>query len=607
MILSSDDEDDCDYKPNSHRSYTKKPKSRSFITRTNPRQPKKPRVSGSRSRFSIDSPNLFAVGFPEEDFEELFSGSKVSAGSGRSNVKELWVDKYKPHSLEDLAVHKKKVEEVKSWFEERLKTTKNLQGNLINNVVVINGKAGVGKSTTIHVIASHFGARLCEWNTPTPTIWQEHVHNTNTGIQYTSKLDEFVNFIEKIRKYGLIPSSSSEDAKPSIILLIDDLPMTNGRVAFERLQSCLLHLVRSTQLPTAILVSDYDEADSADHTAQRLEQLQLSLENAGACKVSFNPITINSIKKTLGRICRQEQCSVTDEQLDLIAKGSGGDIRHAITSLQLFCVKPDLVLNGSYSTPSYSYGKEDDIDALVSGISLLFGRDETLSLFHALGKFLHNKREAEVANAITPGDAFLVRENFSRLPLKMDAPEKVLCQAHGQARPVTDFLHENVLDFISDEAMDDAWHVSSYFSDSDLLLSSFRGMLARYNEAENVLQSAAASVAVRGVLFGNSHLSPPRWHAIRKPKLWQVEKSMLHNQKEIVRQRFVAYNGSSSCNVSDVATEYMPVLKWLEHRATGFEDNQALVYCNKTDDESCDRMSLDDKEGDISDDEIEEW
>lgn len=25
----------------------------------------------------------------------------------------------------------------------------------------------------------------------------------------------------------------------------------------------------------------------------------------------------------------------------------------------------------------------------------------------------------------------------------MDAPEKVLCQAHGQARPIADFLHEN--------------------------------------------------------------------------------------------------------------------------------------------------------------------
>lgn len=90
---------------------------------------------------------------------------------------------------------------------------------------------------------------------------------------------------------------------------------------------------------------------------------------------------------------------MTADQIDLIAKASGGDIRHAITSLQLFCVKPDPLLNLSLSnsTPGYSDGKEDDINALVSGFSSLLGRDETISLFHALGKFLHNKRETEVA------------------------------------------------------------------------------------------------------------------------------------------------------------------------------------------------------------------
>lgn len=36
-----------------------------------------------------------------------------------------------------------------------------------------------------------------------------------------------------------------------------------------------------------------------------------------------------------------------------------------------------------------------------------------------------------------------MRERFTRLPLKMDAPERVLSQAHVQARPVCDFLHEN--------------------------------------------------------------------------------------------------------------------------------------------------------------------
>ena len=69
-----------------------------------------------------------------------------------------------------------------------------------------------------------------------------------------------------------------------------------------------------------------------------------------------------------------------------------------------------------------------------------------------------------------------------------------------------------VLDFLCEEAIDDAWTVASYLSDADMLLATFRGMLTRYNEAENVLQTAAASVAVRGVLFGNSHPSPSRLH-----------------------------------------------------------------------------------------------
>lgn len=48
-----------------------------------------------------------------------------------------------------------------------------------------------------------------------------------------------------------------------------------------------------------------------------------------------------------------------------------------------------------------------------------------------------------LCSCFVDGAAFHVREGLSRLPLKMDAPEKILCQAHGQARPIADFLHEN--------------------------------------------------------------------------------------------------------------------------------------------------------------------
>lgn len=602
VVITSSDDEDSERLSRVKRSY-EKPKSKSSITSTNPRRAKKPRISSSRSCTGKGSSNVDEVKLAFEEFSEVLNGFKVPAGSGKSNLKELWIDKYKPRTLQELAVHKKKVEEVKMWLEETLKTPKNGSNNC---VLIISGQAGVGKSATVHVIASQFGAQLCEWNTPTPTLWQEHLHNSSSGLNYTSKLDEFENFVERVRKYGFISSSFPGGTKSSAVLVIDDLPVISGRAAFERLQSCLVLLVRSTRVPTVILITDYGNEDSSDNTARRLEELQLSLQNVGANKVAFNPITNNSINKTLTRICRQEKCNVNAEDIDQIAKASGGDIRHAITSLQLFCLKPEKVLN--ISDPPSSCKKEaNERNVLDDGFSLPYGRDETLTLFHALGKFLHNKRESESIGALD-GDAYRVHERFSRLPLKMDAPEKILSQAHGQARPIADFLHENVLDFLDNEAIDDAWAVASYLGDADVLFASFRGNLTRHNEAENILQSAAASVAVRGVLYGNSHPSASRWHAIRKPTLWQVEQSSSSNQKEMMSRRYSTYSTSSLSNSSVFATEYAPVLNWLGQRTSiNPTTHHPLVQGNDPEDESIDRMSIDGQESEISDDEIEDW
>ncbi|CAL5369062.1 unnamed protein product [Camellia sinensis] len=606
VVSSSDDDDDKNLSLGSNLSHSK-PKSRaSSVPRASSRRSKKTRLSDSYAISSRESNGFDEIKLFCEDFDDGFSGFKISTGSARSNRKDLWVDKYKPRSLEELAVHKKKVEEVKLWFEEKLRKQKE---KFCNNVLLITGHAGVGKSATVHVIASHLGATVCEWETPIPTIWQEHLHNSNSGMHYTSKLDEFENFVERIRKYGLIPSSFNGGSQTSNILLIDDLPLANGKVAYERLNRCLHLLVQSALIPTVILITECGKDESSDHSPRNLEELQLSLQRAGACKVAFNPITVNSIKKTLSRLCREEHCNVDAEQVDLIARASGGDIRHAITSLQYFCVKPHLrrSLTFSSGTPTYLKERSDEINRLDDGFSLPLGRDETLSLFHALGKFLHNKRGTESSISLDH-NAFLLKERFARLPLKMDAPEKVLCKSHGQARPVADFLHENVLDFLSEEAMDDAWVVTSYLSDADFLLASLSGMRSRNYEAENIVQSSAASVSVRGVLFGNFHPSPSRWHAIRRPRLWQVEQSLRHNKLNMLSQRCVAYDGLSLSDLSVVATEFKPVLKWLGFRESeGREAQLASTKDNMLNDDSFDGTSLDNEVNETTDDEIEDW
>lgn len=107
------------------------------------------------------------------------------------------------------------------------------------------------------------------------------------GIRYTSKLDEFENFVERVRKYGLIPSSDRKGSQKTHILLIDDLPVISGKVSYERLRSCLHLLVQSIRIPTAIIVTDCGQSDSADYSMRCWEELQLSIQSAGGCKVTF--------------------------------------------------------------------------------------------------------------------------------------------------------------------------------------------------------------------------------------------------------------------------------------------------------------------------------
>ncbi|KAL6529401.1 hypothetical protein OROGR_015024 [Orobanche gracilis] len=481
-------------------------------------------------------------------------------------------------------------------------------GNSASNVILVSGPAGVGKSATIHAIARHLGVEVREWSTPTPTIWKEHLHNSNSGIQYMSKLDEFESFVLRIRKYGLVSSSFTSIYPLPIILLVDDLPVVNGKVSYGRLQNCLHLLLQSVGLPTVILLSDCGRSESTEHNSRYWEELQLALQNAGACKVTFNPVTTNSIKRVLTKICREEKFEASDEHIDIIAKASGGDIRHAITSLQYVSLKPHPI--HCSSVPKWALACPDERENWSShfddGVYLSFGKDATLSLFHALGKFLHNKRE--IGSLVTSDrNAILLNEKLVRYPLKMDSPESVLSQAHGQARLIADFLHENVLDFVSEEAIDDACVIGRYLSDTDLFLAPSNGALSRNFEVGNFKQSIAASVAVRGVLFGNYYPVSSRWHAIRRPMLWQVEQSLLRNKWLMLSQSGDARNISVSRNNHLVfATEYKPILNWLGDKVP--EDAEGQWVLNEVDSTEDDYqiMSLD-EDNVIDDDEIEDW
>lgn len=115
-----------------------------------------------------------------------------------------------------------------------------------------------------------------------------------------SKLDEFESFVERIRKYGLVSSSLTRVSPSSVVLLIDDLPVVNGKVSYGRLQRCLHLLLQSVQLLTAIVINDYGRSEAAEQQSRYWEELQSSLQNAGARKVVFLTLLFLT---TTSRIC----------------------------------------------------------------------------------------------------------------------------------------------------------------------------------------------------------------------------------------------------------------------------------------------------------------
>lgn len=102
-----------------------------------------------------------------------------------------------------------------------------------------------------------------------------------------SKLEEFENFLETIRKYSLLTPMVTVESKKPVIVLIDDIPITNGKMGLARLSRCLMALTYSTKVPIVILITQCHKTEIGNGSSWYWEELEALIERAGAHKVQF--------------------------------------------------------------------------------------------------------------------------------------------------------------------------------------------------------------------------------------------------------------------------------------------------------------------------------
>ena len=169
-----------------------------------------------------------------------------------------------PPALGELAVHKKKVDQVRQWLLDALGTSPVAR---YRRLLALTGPAGSGKTATVHALAA-----ASELNYDI-TEWHAEAAFSDSGDRI-SHAQRFEQFLRRVTRFSALPFAGGMNTGRRVIL-IEDLPNishaeTRGLVAraLERhvmQHSCASHvavvLVISDAVPPVCLLYTSDAAD----------------------------------------------------------------------------------------------------------------------------------------------------------------------------------------------------------------------------------------------------------------------------------------------------------------------------------------------------------
>ena len=360
------------------------------------------------------------------------------------------------------------------------------------------------------------------------------------------------------------------------LLLLEDIPLTAGvgGAAKQRLTAALTSLALASRYPSILCLTDSMASELGDDSTLGMRELAASLERSSAAVIAVNPATRAELQKLLIRVSAAEGISLAPNDAAHMAEAARGDIRAALSTLQMHCAgvrrRP-----GGVPQPQAKRRKtaKGGAEAAVSQQvdTRVWERSDTLTVFHSLGKVLYAKRVVPTPPASADASGLLAQH--VRLPLEVASPEAVLAQAGLSASTALAFLHENAPDFVGADAIEDYADVVAYFSDAAVLLApSLRGsgggrggaiIIAEVDDLSTGAR-AAVGVASRGYMFANAHPAPHTFRQIRGPAGTAVERDGRAQGVTIARRVAAAVTGNDACaggSVTVAASQVLPYLR----------------------------------------------
>jgi cell cycle checkpoint protein len=263
----------------------------------------------------------------------------------------LWIDKYAPRREDELAVHARKLAEVKGWLTAfgkpappRGSSSLAFQGAAAGKdpryghgqgMLILTGPAGCGKSAMLRVLAAELGYQIVSWDDESGDSgagaessfgFGNGGHHGGHGFE--RKMNVFRSFFATATRYSLALSqlapaagslgSSAVVAAPvtlpaRLLVLIEELPYI-GREEFRaEFLSVLTSALAMSRHPIVLCLTTENESAGGSGVELAIERLfgKELLQHPRVAVIKANPINNTELIKALQRVIKSDNAAAT--------------------------------------------------------------------------------------------------------------------------------------------------------------------------------------------------------------------------------------------------------------------------------------------------------
>ena len=204
-------------------------------------------------------------------------------------MKELWVEKYRPKSLEEVAGQEEIVERLKAYAKT---------GNLPH--LLFAGPAGTGKTTSAIALARDmFGED-----------WRQNYYELNSSDE--RGIDTVRTKVKEIARLAPFGGTNFK------IIFLDEADNLTADA-----QAALRRTMETYSKTSRFILS-------ANYSSRLIEPIQ-----SRTAVFRFRPLKPEAIAEYIGRIAKAEKLKITDDGMEALAYVAEGDMRRAVNALQV--------------------------------------------------------------------------------------------------------------------------------------------------------------------------------------------------------------------------------------------------------------------------------